>query len=217
MLHGPLGHGKSPKSRNSDDYNVQSQINLVASQNYGKILLGYSMGARLALHSVLAFPDIWKGLIMISGTAGLRKGQEERVHWDLSLVNRLCTNSNSEFWRYWSTVPIIQSQSKIEEEFRINREKRRMEMDLHSLAASVLGFGAGVMPSVWHRISEVCIPVLLIAGQEDKKYKKLAADLDSAFLHSKLEIISKSGHAPHMEKPTIVGHIIDKWINSLAL
>ena len=210
-----LGHGASPKSSNPDDYSVQFQVKQVASQVKGEILLGYSMGARLALHTVLEHPNTWKGLVLISGTAGLREGREARQLWDQALAERLKTSTREDFWQYWSQVPIIQSQHRVEEGFRSRREKRRQQTDLNSLAASVLGFGAGVMPSVWHRLSEIRIPVLLIVGQEDQKYHDLAKELDAQLRESQLHVIAKSGHAPHMERPKYVATIIDGWTNSL--
>ena len=210
-----LGHGASPKSMNPDDYTVQSQAEMVSSQVHGEIVLGYSMGARLALQAVLQYPSIWKGLILISGTAGLQEGRSKRQAWDQALADRLQTSTRTDFWQYWSQVPIIQSQSRIEEEFRIQREKRRQKTDLNSLAASVLGFGAGIMPSVWHRLHEVRVPVLLIVGEEDQKYQVLAKKLDKEFLDSQLHVVANAGHAPHMEQPTMVANIIDGWINTL--
>ena len=212
-----LGHGKSPKSSAPEQYSVQSQVEMVASQVNGDILLGYSMGARLALHTVLEHPNIWKGLIMISGTAGLRDGRTERQSWDRALAHRLCTSTGKDFWQYWSQVPIIQSQSRVEEGFRVKREKRREDTDLKSLAASVLGFGAGMMPSVWNRLSEIRIPVLLIVGQEDEKYHMLGHDLDVGLKTSQLHVVANSGHAPHMERPSVVAKTIDGWINTLLL
>ena len=92
-----------------------------------------------------------------------------------------------------------------------------MKVDLNSLAASVMGFGAGVMPSVWDRLKEVQIPVLLIVGQEDKKYSRLANQLRECIAISDLHIVPNSGHAPHLEKPRVVAKIIDEWINTLLL
>ena len=212
-----LGHGLSPKSTDPEEYRVHTQVELVASQQKGEILLGYSMGARLALHTVLKYPKIYKGLILISGTAGLQEGREERLAWDRGLANRLQTSTKDEFWKYWSQLPIIKSQNRVEERFRQKREQRRMQADLDSLAASVLGFGAGVMPSVWNRLKEVQIPVLLIVGEEDQKYVRFANQIREHIATAELEILSNSGHAPHLEKPESVAKIIDGWISTLLL
>lgn len=210
-----LGHGRSWKSTESKDYRVQEQTKMVAAKVKGEFLLGYSMGARLALHTVLKYPDLWRGLIMISGTAGLTSGREQRKTWDQDLVKRLQTDTNKEFWEYWSQVPIIQSQARVDEDFRNRRDGRRQKSNLNSLAASILGFGAGVMPSVWDLLHEVGLPVLLIVGEEDTKYWRLGKELHAKLSQSELHVVPDAGHAPHMENPRVVAEIIDGWINSL--
>ena len=212
-----LGHGASPKSIEAEEYNVRNQAAQVAGQKSGEILLGYSMGARLALHAVLEYPKRWKALILISATAGIREGREQRKSWDQELVHRLHNSTNKEFWDYWSQVPIIQSQRNVDVDFQQKRDVRRSQAHLDSLAASVLGFGAGVMPSVWHRLHEVDMPVLLIVGQEDQKYSQLGIELRAGIATSELHVVPDCGHAPHLEQPGAVAEIIDGWINSLLL
>lgn len=210
-----LGHGRSPKSSFPSDYDVHAQVQQIRAQRKGSILLGYSMGARLALHTVLSTHDTWEALVLISGTAGLQKNRAQRKKWDRELAQRLLSSTNDEFWAYWKEVPIIASQKGIDSSFQKHRTERRKNVDRASLAASVLGFGAGVMPSVWERLYEIRVPVLLIVGEEDQKYSEIGHMLYKRLHNASLTVIPSVGHAPHLEAPEQVATAIDDWVSSL--
>lgn len=210
-----MGHGRSPKSPVAKDYSVHKQVQQVHAQKKGKVLLGYSMGARLALHSVLRFPNSWEGLVLISGTAGLQENRVERQKWDRGLAEKLLSSTHDEFWSYWRELPIIVSQKDICPSFQRKRNMRRQKIDLASLAASVLGFGAGVMPTVWGKLGEVTLPVLIIVGEKDNKYREIGSRLHAKLQHSSLFVVPNVGHAPQLEDPETLANVIDDWISTL--
>jgi 2-succinyl-6-hydroxy-2,4-cyclohexadiene-1-carboxylate synthase len=92
---------------------------------------------------------------------------------------------------------------------------RSQKIDLASLAASVLGFGAGVMPTVWGELGEVTLPVLIIVGEKDNKYREIGSHLHAKLQHSSLVVVPNVGHAPQLEDPENVANVIDDWVSTL--
>ena len=48
------------------------------------------------------------------------------------------------------------------------------------LAAALRGLGTGVMEPLWDRLPELTIPVTLIVGERDEKFRALAAQMARA-------------------------------------
>jgi pimeloyl-ACP methyl ester carboxylesterase len=61
--------------------------------------------------------------------------------------------------------------------------------------------GAGQQEPVLERLGEIRLPVLLIAGALDDKYRALARRMASALPCARTEIVPDAGHAIHLERP----------------
>ena len=210
-----LGHGNSTLSLDPEAYRTETQLKVMEPYFQGDVLLGYSMGARLALQAVLRYPHQWQALVLISGTAGIEEDIDARILWDRALAHKLQTSTREEFWEYWSNLPIIATQKRADSKFLLQREERRAQQNPSALAASVLGFGTGFMPSVWNRLGEISIPVLLLVGEQDTKYVEIAQKLQQRISVVEVVEIKNAGHAPHFEKPQECAAVIDRWISTL--
>ena len=77
-----IGHGKSSSPSSVNYYMADSLINQIDHvithlRLKESILCGYSMGGRVALNFALAKPDLIKGLILESTSAGFKNGKEK--------------------------------------------------------------------------------------------------------------------------------------------
>ena len=105
-----VGHG-SHLSTTVQDFELEQQLLYWSTRiPQGAVLLGYSMGGRLALQFALRYPDKISGLILIGATPGIRKESDriQRVVWDNEQANRLLQQGMSQFYSYWQSIPIIQ-------------------------------------------------------------------------------------------------------------
>jgi len=172
-------------------------------------LLGYSMGARVALALALTSPEAVISLVLESGSPGLageNQRAERRVH-DERLAQRLESESLEAFVADWYHQPVfanVTSDRKLIDALR----KRCMSNDARMLARSLREIGTGAQPSYWDRLEELTMPTLLIAGGSDHKFLTIANRMTTACPAAEARIVPESGHIVHLEKPLEFAKIV---------
>jgi 2-succinyl-6-hydroxy-2,4-cyclohexadiene-1-carboxylate synthase len=179
--------------------------------------VGYSMGGRMALHVALAHPDQVDGLVLISTTAGIDAPEERdaRRAADDALAARIQADGTEAFLDFWLAQPLfvtLPSGSAGREE--------RLANTPDGLASSLRLAGTGSQEPLWDRLAELgerSLPVLLIAGELDGKYRDQASRMASAIGPSaRALIVSGAGHACHLEQPQIVSAAISAMADELG-
>lgn len=177
---------------------VQTSHQLVAQCGYGDYV-GYSMGARLALHVACNHLSSVRRLVLISGTPGLRTQHERdlRVESDEQLAQHVLDIGVETFIPEWLSHPMFAglSTSKIE-------LSDRLRNTAEGLAMSLRINGTGSQDSLWGRIAAIQIPVLLIVGENDQKFVDIAFRMKEVMgPHVELKIFNNTGHPVHLEQP----------------
>ena len=202
------GHGRSDVSPDPDRYKVEELL-----QDLGQILdsvdvekarwLGYSMGGRLALAGAIRTPDRMSGLILESASPGLAEDGERRARRraEEALAEGILRGGMEAFVDHWMGLPLFATQGKLPPTIRVQTRERKLENSPEALAACLRGMGTGVQPSFWDSLSEVRAPVLLMAGEEDRKFTSVAERMAEGIPGSELRLIPKAGHAIHLENP----------------
>jgi len=203
-----LGHGHSDAPGDPQRYTVEhcQQDILAALQELGvskgqAILLGYSMGGRIALYT--AFSGFFRALILESASPGLEDlaEREERRTSDEALAASIEREGIPAFIERWENLPLFDSQKTLPIECRKASHRQRLQNSATGLAHSLRGIGTGVQPSLYARLPALHIPVLLIAGALDTKFTAIARRMAQALPQSQLSIVSGAGHTVHLEKP----------------
>jgi 2-succinyl-6-hydroxy-2,4-cyclohexadiene-1-carboxylate synthase len=166
-------------------------------------LLGYSMGGRLALHLALAAPSRVHALLLESASPGLA-GEEERAarrEADESLAASLEREGLEAFVARWEAQPLFACQARLPAAEREQQRALRLSHDARGLAASLRGMGAGVPPPLHHRLAELTMPVLLLAGEQDEKFRALAVAMRERLPRAHLAVVPQAGHSVHLEQP----------------
>lgn len=166
------------------------------------VLVGYSMGARMALQLALERPPGLVGLVLESGTAGLRSDVDRarRASQDRETAARLRAADMVEFLRDWYAQPLFES-LQMRHDLLDEIVLRRSVNDPAEVARALVGLSVAQQPDSWGRIEELAIPVQLICGAEDPKYASLASDLQRSMRHARVTIVPGAGHAVHLESP----------------
>ena len=82
------------------------------------IIAGYSMGGRAALSFASKYPQMIKGLILESASAGIIEEnlRKERTEQDEKLAEFIETHSIEEFVDYWMNISLFDSQKNLSKE-----------------------------------------------------------------------------------------------------
>lgn len=217
-----IGHGKSDSPENLDYYRVESQIEqikkIISHFTDEKIILcGYSMGGRLALSFANKYPENLSGLILESSTYGIKNNseREKRIKRDNSICEYIKSHSIEEFVNLWMNKDIFNSLKKLPEEKYNSIIKSKLENNKIGLVNSLLGFGTGIMPSLFDELKKIKIPTLLITGELDKKFTTTNKEMVNEFPSANHFIIKHTGHSAHLENSTEFINRINQFLSDL--
>ena len=203
-----LGHGQSAAPADPQRYTIEhcQQDILAVLQKLGvnkgqAILLGYSLGGRIALYT--AFSGYLRALILESASPGLQDPaeREQRRLSDEALAASIERNGIPTFIERWENLPLFASQKSLPLERRKELHKQRLQNSVTGLAQSLRGVGTGAQPSLHTRLPTLHIPVLLIAGELDTKFTTIARHMAQSLPQAQLYIIPAAGHTVHLERP----------------
>ena len=202
----------APNHGDSSDIslNLETGANAIVEVGQSATYVGYSMGARLCLTAALAHPQQVKRLVLISGTAGIEDKDERlaRVVSDKELAMRIEQNGVTNFIDSWLALPIFSGLTTLN-----NQREIRLCNTATALASSLRLCGAGKQQPTWSRLKDLTMPVLIVAGENDKKFVELALRLTTAIGdNAKLQIIENSGHTPHLEQPQRFLDVVNEFL-----
>lgn len=171
-------------------------------------LVGYSMGGRIALHSALTLgPSIVTRLVLVGASPGIADPSEraQRRAADEALADRIETLDIEAFAREWGSQPLFAGQPP---RVAAGAHADRLRNTPAGLAAALRGLGTGVMEPLWDRLPALAIPVTLIVGERDEKFRTLAARMMERLPNATLTVIEGAGHAAQLEDPAAVADAI---------
>jgi 2-hydroxymuconate-semialdehyde hydrolase len=66
---------------------------------------------------------------------------------------------------------------------------------------------------VWNRLAEIRCPVLLTAGEHDRRYAEAARRMAAGIPGARVKLISDAGHAPQLEAPDNFEHVLLEFLD----
>ena len=189
----------------------------ITATQTGASFAGYSMGGRLCLHLALTYPTRVTRLVLIGATAGIEDPAERasRRASDEALADELERGGDQalpEFIDRWLANPLFAGLSPE----AAGRTARRRGWPA-GLAQSLRMAGTGAMPSLWLRLAELQMPVLVLAGERDLKFTEAGRRMvDVIGANARLRVISGAGHAAHLERPAEVATAMSEFLASTA-
>lgn len=203
-----LGHGRSDAPADPARYAVECQADDVAAilarlAATPADVIGYSMGARIALRLAVEHPSTVHRLVLESPSAGIADPDERAARRDRDdlLAAALERDGITAFVDRWERQAVFASQAALPAPVRRKLRNERLANRAAGLAASLRGAGQGAGPSLLARLAGVRAPTLVIAGALDETGRERAEVVAAALPDARLEIVQRAGHAPHLERP----------------
>ena len=212
-----VGHGPPPAPTDPDRYTMQACVTEVLQRLDGPTaVLGYSMGGRVALHLALTAPERVSALVLESASPGIDDPRERaaRAAADAELAGYIEREGVEAFVERWERLPLLALGPSVPEAVRLRQRRERLARDPIGLANSLRGMGAGQHAPVWDRLPELRVPVLLIVGALDAKYRAIAERMLALLPNARLSVIADAGHAVHVEQPSALCASVAEFVAS---
>ena len=177
-------------------------------------VLGYSMGARAALHVALRHPGRVAALVLESASPGVDDPAERaaRRAADGALADAIERDGVAAFVERWERLPLWASQAALPEATRAALRAQRLGNRPRGLANSLRGAGAGAAPPVTGRLGAMGAPALLVAGALDAKYVAIGEAMERAMPRARLVVVPGAGHAVHLERPAAFAEAVGAFL-----
>lgn len=169
--------------------------------------VGYSMGGRLCLALALERPDLVSSLVLVSASPGIADERERvsRRAADEQLALDIERNGVDAFLERWLAQPLFASLPRDQAGVESRRRANSVERLTHQLRA----LGQGAQPSLWPRLAELTMPVLLVTGAYDRKYRDIAERMAAAIgPNARTVTVPNAGHALHLEQPAALAALL---------
>lgn len=172
--------------------------------------VGYSMGGRYCLHLALSRPGLVERLVLVGATAGIEDeaGRAERREADRSLEQLLYEQPLERFIDDWLAGPLFKNLDA-----GAAARSARLENTAAGLASSLRLAGTGAQDSLWGRLPELAMPVLLVVGERDEKFRAIAERMQQAIgANAALAVVEGAGHAAHLEQPEAFAAVVEQFV-----
>lgn len=156
-----------------------------------RVLIGYSMGGRLALQALIEGAQFDRAVIVSAGL-NLDEGREERRIHDEAWAKRFESDPWDEVMRDWNAQPVFGGH--VVERFEHDYNRRKLARQLRESSP-------GVLEPLGPRLREIGIPVLWIAGERDRAYVEIGRRAVSLLPNAELWICPNAGHRVPWEQP----------------
>lgn len=171
-------------------------------------LVGYSLGGRIALHSLIQSPKTWHYGILISTHPGLIHPDEREIR--LESDRRWARRFEQEEWtsllEAWNSQPVFNSPGRVP-------ERREDQFSRQALASVMEGCSLGRQRDLRTELAELSVPILWISGEGDAKFRSIADEM--AALNDCFEsvCIADAGHRIPWDQPERMKQTIEKFVH----
>lgn len=213
------GHGMTEANLDQLDFDtLADEIIRFLDDNVQQtpLIIGYSLGGRVALHTALKYPDRFCGLVLESASPGIEDEAERVVRFasDTVWAEKLRQNDMRSFLTDWYRQPVF---SYMESDMIKRIINKKSSNDPHQLAEIMMRLSQGRQLHLWEKLSAWDKPTQLITGELDVKYCKILERMASLMPNSSLAIIPGAGHIVHLEQNKDFIRVLNSFLSSYIL
>jgi 2-succinyl-6-hydroxy-2,4-cyclohexadiene-1-carboxylate synthase len=173
-------------------------------------VVGYSLGARLALGLAARHPARVARLTLISAHPGLESDAErqQRRAADERWCELLLDRGSVAFVDAWQAQPLWAGQARLDRATLDQKRRERLSHDPAGLVRSLRVTGLAQMPNYRDALARLRVPVTLLAGDLDVKFRDLAQHMAGIAPHAELTLVEGAGHDLLLERPELITEVI---------
>jgi 2-succinyl-6-hydroxy-2,4-cyclohexadiene-1-carboxylate synthase len=172
-------------------------------------LLGYSLGARVALHVATGTGMNIRRLVVIGATGGIEDPavRSQRRQADEATAAALEESGDVDaFIHRWLSGPMF---ARLADTADAAERRRNSAV---GLASSLRLAGTGTQEPLWDRIPKLTVPLLALAGTDDARFAAHALRLTRTAPQGVASLIPGGGHAVHLAQPDQLGRLVGHWL-----
>ncbi len=182
-------------------------------------LVGYSLGARFAMHLLAHSHLPIQSAILISGSAGISDLDDrlERDQSDEQLAKWIENRGMEWFSEYWENLPIFKHRQSLPIDQLSTLRDSWMAQNPKQLAKSLRTLSVGKQEYLLDHLSKLDTPMLFIAGKDDLKYANAIKNYVQYIPNSRLELIPNCGHDAPTEQPDALMQIMFTFLTNTQI
>lgn len=162
-----------------------------------RVLVGYSLGGRLALQALKQEPDLYDRAIFISTNPGLQRDKEkqERIANDEQWAKKFLEYPWETLMREWNAQGVFKDSLS---------EPQRLEANYQRplLAEALTAWSLAKQEDFRELIAQQSQKILWVSGEKDIKFASIAMDLKKRSPQIETEILPKASHRVLFDQPS---------------
>lgn len=218
------GHGATDSPEPIAEWSFDRVVDALAEALHGlgiskAHLVGYSMGGRIALRLAVLQALGLESLVLVGASAGLATVQDRmsRMRADAELAERLVDEGMEAFLERWMAQPLFDTMRALEPTLLATLNAGRSQQDPRGLAASLRTMGTGSQPYLMEALADLSVPTLLVVGELDAKFRRLAEAMRLSLPQGRLEIVRDCGHSVPFERPRELSALVTPFFTEARL
>lgn len=175
-----------------------------------RIITGYSMGGRLALHAVEKKPELWSSAVFLSTGPGLMTEKERvaRVEHDQIWCNKFLNEEFNQVMKEWNSQEIFSG--------TVTPSRIATKLIPEDLAKCLTNWSLAKQKDFRPILEFFHIPQIWAAGVRDEKYSQFLKTLPVISKLQKWEVVD-AGHRLIFEAPVETAHFIIRSLGTKEL
>lgn len=171
------------------------------------VLLGYSMGGRLALHALLDNPAKWGKAVIVSAHTGIAEVDRiPRQALDAAWAAKSLKGEWGTFLAEWNAQGVLAGEAM--------PDRRALKPRREAVARSFMDWTVGVQEDLLPQLAKVTCPVLWLVGERDVKFLEVARAAVEVIPNATLIVVKDCGHRVPWEKPEEFTSVVREFLKS---
>lgn len=195
------------KGQSLNQWGNQFNVAVKKKNKAPRVLMGYSMGGRLALHALIADPTLWNGAVIISAHPGISliADRQLRLEKDMHWARQFEIENWENLMRDWNKQDVFVNDLMCFDRQESNYSKEKL--------ATALNWGSlGRQRDLRQEIEILTIPILWLTGSCDECYCDMAKEIVLSHPKSSKRVIEGAGHRVPWSQPGLFAEVLNDFL-----